>query len=653
MKQITHILKIPLLLALLGTTVMVAGQTSVITYTGTEAELPNPERGWYDQYTTHSGGASLGTTYNTISTEELRNKRENDNMTLVLRLFMLHQFLEDPDVSAEYISNVQADFDTIRAAGMKCIVRFAYSRSQSAEVWDATPEIVFSHILSLGDVLAANSDVIAAVQAGFIGAWGEWYYTKNFASQGYVPDATDQENRRKLVEHLLDVLPENIVVEGRTPAIMENLVGSEDPISADEAYDGSYKSRIGHHNDCFVASATDYGTYTNLEEDLAYLHETTKYTITGGETCNGSTADSDCDNSVSRMSTLHWTYMNRGYHPDVYEKWEAQGCFDEVNISIGYRLRLVEATIDNAAAQGDNLNLVLNIQNDGYAAPSQYKPIQIVLTHTVTGDTTLLKYSGTNDDIRFWLPGAVVTEGSVEVPADLPDGNYRMALRLPDRDTTLAEFPWYAIRLANPGVWHEATGSNDLNHIVEIGAGGTGALPEAPSGLDATTVSETQVDLSWTDNSMDETGFELMRAGKGGTAWEPLATLGPDVNSYQDVTASKGTDYSYIIRSMNAYGYSAWSDSASARTLGVYLVNEQAPAFEMYPNPLADADLTMRFNDQDEKTILIHDATGKNIYTESTRENYLKIASALFNPGMYIVKVQGNAITKEEILIVL
>jgi hypothetical protein len=212
MNIFTRPLKSLLLLAFLGTMTLAAGQSSVITYTGTEADIANPERGWYDQYTTHSGGASLGTTYHSISTQELRNKRENDKMTLVLRLFMLHQFLEDPDVSAEYINNVQADFDTIRAAGMKCIVRFAYSRSQSAEVWDATPEIVFSHILSLGDVLAANSDVIAAVQAGFIGAWGEWYYTKNFAGQGYAPDATDQENRRKLVEHLQDVLPENIVV---------------------------------------------------------------------------------------------------------------------------------------------------------------------------------------------------------------------------------------------------------------------------------------------------------------------------------------------------------------------------------------------------------------------------------------------------------
>jgi len=642
-----------LLVFLAGAMNIASGQTTVINYTGTEADFANPERGWYDQYTTHSGGASLGTNYNEMSAEELRNKRENDNMTLVLRLFMLHQFLEEPEISADYLSKVQADFDTIRAAGMKCIVRFAYSRSLDADVWDATPEIVFSHILSLGDVLAANSDVIAAVQAGFVGVWGEWYYTKNFAGQGYVPDATDKQNRRQLVEDLLDVLPENIVVEARTPAIMQYLVGSEDPITAEEAYSGSDKSRIGHHNDCFVASATDYGTYTDLEADLAYLHETTSYTITGGETCNGSTSHSDCDNSVERMTILHWTYMNRGYHPDVYDKWEEQGCYDEVDISLGYRLRLEEAAIDNSALAGDSLHLSLSIHNDGYAAPTQYKPIKLVLTHTVTGDTVVLDYSGTNEDIRFWIPGRITAEGAVQIPADLPDGNYRMALFIPDRDTSLANYPWYAIRFANAGTWNEDDGTNDLNHIVSIGAGGTGALPAAPADLDATTVSETQVDLSWTDHSTDETGFELMRAKGEGTAWEPLAMLDPDVTSYQDLSALKGTRYSYIIRAVNPYGFSPWSDSATATTLGVSLVEYEAPAFEMYPNPVDRADLNMRFKNHDERTIMIYDASGNKIYMERIHDAHARISRDLFSPGMYIVRVTGRADTDEQILIVM
>ena len=74
-----------------------------------------------------------------------------------------------------------------------------------------------------------------------------------------------------------------------------------------------------------MANSTDYNTYTNLAEDLAYLHETTKYTITGGETCDASNNYSDCISSVPRMAELHWTYLNRDYNKAVYSKWEDQG----------------------------------------------------------------------------------------------------------------------------------------------------------------------------------------------------------------------------------------------------------------------------------------------------------------------------------------
>ena len=318
----------------------VHGQSSTIKYPATKEEIANPERGWYDDYYSYSGGSTMGNIFRPLKTEELLSMRENDNITLILRLFYLHKFLEEDQVSQEYLDWMQADFDSIRAAGVKCILRFAYSASQGAAVWDATPGKVFSHIESLADVLTANGDVIAGVQAGFIGAWGEWYYTKNFAGQGYVPDATDQENRRTLVEKLMKALPLHVSVQGRTPAIMKNIVGTDDPISEEEAFSGSNKSRTGHHNDCFLANASDYGTYTNLEEDLAYLNETTKYTITGGETCDAPNQYSDCVNGVPRMVELHWTYLNRDYNKAVYDKWKEQGCYEEINIAMGYRIHL-------------------------------------------------------------------------------------------------------------------------------------------------------------------------------------------------------------------------------------------------------------------------------------------------------------------------
>ncbi|MFH0758964.1 MAG: DUF4832 domain-containing protein [Bacteroidota bacterium] len=620
-------------------TVALPGQSTTHVYQSTSAVIANPERGWYDDYYSHAGGKTLGTTYKLLKAKEMKENRENDKITLILRLFYLHEFLEEDAVSQEYLDRMQSDFDSVRAAGVKCIIRFAYSASQSAAVWDATPDKVFSHIESLAGVLTANGDVIAGAQAGFIGAWGEWYYTKNFAGFSFKPDETDQQNRRTVVEKLLDALPGHVSVAGRTPAIMQNIAGTTDPLTESEAFDGSYKSRTGHHNDCFLADASDYGTYTNLEEDLAYLHETTQYTITGGETCDASNPTSDCVNGLPRMAELHWTYLNRDYNRDVYDKWAGQGCYDEINISMGYRIRLVSATLSDSVSPGADMHLSLTLQNNGYAAPTLYKPIQVVLTHTTSGEQLTLDYHGTRDDIRFWLPGEILTEGSVVIPAELEDGNYSVALRLADKDPGLAQNTAYSIQLANAGTWDEQQGINLLNHMVVIGAGGEGALPLAPIDLEASTVSDTEIALTWTGESGNETGFEIMRSRGESDTWETLVTLEADAASYTDTLALKGTMYSYIIRAINAYGASAWSDSATATTLGVSASVPAVPSFEVYPNPLFGGDLTLRFPDNATRQVVITSASGAHIFSASTSESTLTVRGNLFSQGIHLLTI--------------
>ena len=60
-----------------------------------------------------------------------------------------------------------------------------------------------------------------ALQAGFIGTWGEWYFSKNYAtlqSDGsYSPTAAQQTNRMKIIAALLDALPANRMLQLRTP----------------------------------------------------------------------------------------------------------------------------------------------------------------------------------------------------------------------------------------------------------------------------------------------------------------------------------------------------------------------------------------------------------------------------------------------------
>ncbi|MFC4030096.1 glycosyl hydrolase family 8 [Streptomyces polygonati] len=89
--------------------------------------------------------------------------------------------------------------------------------------------------------------------------------------------------------------------------------------------------------------------------------------------------------------------------------------------------------------------------------------------------------------------------------------------------------------------------------------------PAAPSALTATaTASATsQITLSWTDNSQDETGFRVQRRSGTG-AWADLATPGAGSTTYTDTALTAGTAYTYRVLASNAAGESGWSNEETA-----------------------------------------------------------------------------------------
>ncbi|MCK5523939.1 MAG: BspA family leucine-rich repeat surface protein, partial [Thiomargarita sp.] len=78
--------------------------------------------------------------------------------------------------------------------------------------------------------------------------------------------------------------------------------------------------------------------------------------------------------------------------------------------------------------------------------------------------------------------------------------------------------------------------------------------PNAPTNLSGS-ASKTKINLSWTDNSNDETGFKVERDGA------LITTTAADANSYSDSGLFCGTTYSYSVKATNANG-----DSTAATT---------------------------------------------------------------------------------------
>lgn len=89
--------------------------------------------------------------------------------------------------------------------------------------------------------------------------------------------------------------------------------------------------------------------------------------------------------------------------------------------------------------------------------------------------------------------------------------------------------------------------------------------PAAPNSLAAAAVSQTAINLTWQDNSGNESGFKIERAS-GNSAFSQIAVVGANTLSYSDAQLSVGTQYTYQVRAYNAGGDSAYSNSASATT---------------------------------------------------------------------------------------
>jgi len=106
-------------------------------------------------------------------------------------------------------------------------------------------------------------------------------------------------------------------------------------------------------------------------------------------------------------------------------------------------------------------------------------------------------------------------------------------------------------------------------NMLKVGQAGcniTPTPPAAPTGLVATAASDTEINLTWTDNANNESGFEIERSPDGST-WALHATVGANTTSHSDTGLTPNTTYYYRVRATNASGDSAYSNVASATTL--------------------------------------------------------------------------------------
>jgi len=92
-------------------------------------------------------------------------------------------------------------------------------------------------------------------------------------------------------------------------------------------------------------------------------------------------------------------------------------------------------------------------------------------------------------------------------------------------------------------------------------------LPNAPGNLTASAISRSQINLLWTDNANNETGFKIERcAGATCTNFAQIATVGANVLNFSNTGLKRNTTYRYRVRAYHGAGNSAYTNIASAKT---------------------------------------------------------------------------------------
>jgi hypothetical protein len=108
---------------------------------------------------------------------------------------------------------------------------------------------------------------------------------------------------------------------------------------------------------------------------------------------------------------------------------------------------------------------------------------------------------------------------------------------------------------------YNTSGMSPYSNVVTVT---TLATPGMPTYLSATVVGSNQINLSWTDNSTNETGFYIERSGDYGQNYTQIGSVGANVKTYQNTGVIDGHSYYYRVCAYNASGKSSYSSESYA-----------------------------------------------------------------------------------------
>ena len=493
--------------------------------------LANPERGFRIETKIAKLPKSFknraGYQRNNFSDEHLilnAKKYEPFGLTLAQTYCYLDEFADKP-IPAEKLDALQKSFGNLRKHGYKAILRFAYETAYCEQHFESTGmhgpklEWILKHIDQLKPIIRKNTDVIFVMQAGFIGAWGEWHHATHIKDDDYAAKA-------KIVAKLFEVLPKDRMTQVRVPkykkqVLSHHLLGGFEEVTPKKAHTAIPAGRIGFNNDGFLAGTTDGGTWCEPPHfanpgnpEFDYMTRESAYLPVDGElywSDKGGKIDGTA--AAVRMRLHHYSSfslahsysghqgqpysidkwmttaiskeklienkmpISDGYFEDAFGKPAQRTEFEYICDHLGYRLELQQAKITTNAKPRQEFILEASLINRGFSTLHNPRPIYIVL---IDKDEKAIEFNLKDTDPRKWQPfepgdkdyKPIVHKISfkTKLPPNIKPGSYKIGIWLPDKYESIKYDARYDIRFANRDIlwWTDSKNRYGVNVLCNI-----------------------------------------------------------------------------------------------------------------------------------------------------------------------------------------
>lgn len=471
------------------------------TFDGIYADDPHGKEGLYNP----ERGFRLETALDVTEKNYIWNPKEYPDITSYLEKESLHYASDSVSLVQTYFyltgavgkSLTEEDFETmavffdsLRSLGKKAVLRFAYETNfmGRAPIGPILEDIV-RHTEQLKPFLEKNKDVIQVVQAGMIGAWGEWH------SSVHGLERSDSV-KRIVLQHICKMVPENRAIQIRVPAY-KNLL---DSASSD------YR-RVSFHDDFIVIDQHRWdGGMSEGTPAFAQIVRESPFLPVDGELPWGTwSVNQDADNpddcwlvdglktarqlflqhytSLSaihnykesrggnqKYSMIYWketpiteTFLkeNRmpvsdGYFRNRDGSIAERSVFDYIRDHLGYRIELQEMTAPKTVTPESRAPIEVTLINRGFSTLFNEHPVYFVLIDESDNVCNEIPTSARVNDWQPYRPEDSLRtpslhriQADLQLPDSLPEGIYRIGLWIPDGSERLKYNARFAIRCAN------------------------------------------------------------------------------------------------------------------------------------------------------------------------------------------------------------